>query len=306
MARKFNCELLDLRSFVAVHETRSFNRAAGLLNLSQTALSRRIGKLEKLVGGLLFDRTSRTLTETALGRELLPVARDALEQLDSSLFASPALREPRWTDVTIFCVQTAAFHVLPRVTSRFMEENPRVRLRILDVPAVEGSDLVARGEVEFGITINSLFPPELRFEPLHEDPFGLACHRNHRLAQSESVEWSMLRQESLIAVSRSSRNRTLLEAALNRRGVILDWRYEVRHITTALGLIESEVGVAVVPRMLIRQSGRSDVVWRPIAGPQVVRTIGIIQRQTGMMHPAAWQLLQRIREEWSAMTLPSP
>lgn len=298
MSRKFNCEVLDLRAFVAVHEARSFNRAAQLLSLSQPALSRRIQRLEGLVGGALFDRTSRTLTETALGKELLPVARRTLEHLDTSLFASPSLREPRWTDITIFCVQTAAFHVLPRAARRFMDEHPRLRLRILDVPAVEGMELVAAGEAEFGITIDSLLAPGLRFEALHEDPFGLACHRSHPLAEQESIEWSALRGQNLIAVHRASRNRTLLDAELNRHAIKLDWRYEVGHVTTALGLIEAEVGMAVMPQMVMPQSGRDDVVWRPLVGPTVTRTIGIVQRRQGAMHPAAAQLLERLREEW--------
>lgn len=293
-----NCDLLDLRAFVAVHETRSFIRAAHLLGLSQPALSRRIQRLEGLVGGALFDRTSRTMTETALGKELLPVARRTLEFLDNSLFASPKLREPRWTDITIFCVQTAAFHVLPRAARRFMDENPRLRLRIIDVPAVEGAELVARGEAEFGISIESLLPSGLRFEALHEDPFGLACHRSHRLAQSDAIEWSALRGENLVAVHRASRNRTLLDAELKQHAISLDWRYEVGHLTTALGLIEAEVGVAVMPRMVMPQSGRSELVWVPLVDPVVRRTIGIVQRRVGAMHPAAAQLLERLREEW--------
>lgn len=297
MPAKFNCDLLDLRSFVAVYDTRSFNRAAHLLHISQPALSRRIQRLEGLVGGSLFDRTSRSLAETALGKELLPVARRTLEQLDTSLFASPNLREPRWTDITIACVQTAAFHVLPKAARQFMKENPRLRLHILDVPAVEATDLVSRGEAEFGITIESLLPPGLRFEPLHEDPFGMACHRSHPLAKRISVEWSALRGESLIAVHRASRNRMLLDAELNRHGISLDWRYEVGHLTTALGLIESQLGIAVMPRMVMPQAGRP-VVWRPLVPPLVRRTIGIVQRRVGSIHPAAQQLLDRLRDEW--------
>ncbi|WP_337180387.1 LysR family transcriptional regulator [Sphingopyxis granuli] len=303
MASKFNCELLDLRSFVAVYETRSFSRAARLLNQSQPALSRRIQRLEALVGGPLFERTSRSLAETALGKELLPVAHRALDLVDTSLFASRNVREPRWIDITIACVQTAAFHVLPRAARTFMEENPRIRLRVLDVPAVEAADLVASGEAEFGISIESLLPTALRFEALHEDPFGLACHRSHPLADLEILDWSRLKGESLIAVHRASRNRTLLDAELARCDISLDWRYEVAHLTTALGLIAARVGVAVMPRMVMPRSGRSEVVWRPVIAPVVQRTIGIVHRRAGSMHPAALQLLTRLREAWPSANL---
>jgi DNA-binding transcriptional LysR family regulator len=179
-----------------------------------------------------------------------------------------------------------------------MKENSRIRLHILDVPAVEAPDLVARGEAEFGISIDSLLPPGLRFEPLHDDPFGMACHRSHPFAKRRSVEWSTLRGESLIAVHRASRNRTLLDSELNRHGISLEWRYEVGHLTTALGMIESKLGVAVMPRMVMPESGRPEVVWRPLLPPLVRRTIGIVQRRSGSMHPAALQLLNRLREEW--------
>jgi DNA-binding transcriptional LysR family regulator len=300
---KLNCDLLDLRAFVAVHETRSFNRAARLLGMSQPALSRRIQRLEGLVGASLFDRTSRTLAETALGKELLPVASRTLEQLDSSLFALPKLRETRWTDITIFCVQTAAFHMLPAAAQRFLADNPRVRLRILDLPAIDGAAWVARGEAEFGISIESLLPPGLKFEALHDDQFGLVCGRGHPMAERDCVQWSELRGESLIAVHRSTaqgstRSRTLLDAELSRHGIPLEWRYEVGHLTTALGLIETRVGVAVMPRMVIPESDRSGVVWRPLIEPVVQRTIGVVQRRTGSMHPAAAQLLDCLRTEW--------
>lgn len=298
MAVNFNCDLLDLRAFIAIYDTRSFNRAAQLLNISQPALSRRIQRLEALVGGALFDRTSRTLADTALGKELLPVARSTLEQLDASLFVLRNVREPRWTELTIACIQTAAFHVLPRAARRFMEENRRLRLRILDVPAVEANELVSRGEAEFGISIESLLPPGIKFQALHEDPFGLGCHRSHPLAKQQSVEWEQLKGESLIAIHRASRNRTLLEAELARHNISQEWRYEVGHLTTGVGLIEAQVGVAVMPRMVMPISERSEVVWRPLVDPVIIRKIGIVQRRNGEMHPAAHQLLEHLRAEW--------
>ncbi|PZR43302.1 MAG: LysR family transcriptional regulator, partial [Stutzerimonas stutzeri] len=47
---RINCEILDLRAFLAVVELESFHRAAEALNLSQPALSRRIQKLEASIG----------------------------------------------------------------------------------------------------------------------------------------------------------------------------------------------------------------------------------------------------------------
>src|SRR3954464_1315752 len=73
-----NCELLDLRAFLAVLDLRSFVKSAQMLNISQPALSRRIQALEAAFGAPLLERTTRSVTPTALGRELEPMIRRLL------------------------------------------------------------------------------------------------------------------------------------------------------------------------------------------------------------------------------------
>src|SRR5688500_602335 len=82
-----NCEILDLRAFLSVVELESFHRAADALHLSQPALSRRIQKLEQVIGAPLLERTTRHVSATALGTELVPLVRRMLEEFDGSLFA---------------------------------------------------------------------------------------------------------------------------------------------------------------------------------------------------------------------------
>lgn len=295
----FNCELLDLRAFLAVHETRSFHRAAVELNMSQPAVSRRIQKLEEMAGGLLFDRTTRMLADTALGKELIPVAQQALEYLDQSLFGSRQAGQRRSTLITIHCIPTGAFYFLPSVISRFMADCPHVRVRIHDAPAVEGLDLVARGVAEFGINILGLLEPGLEFDPLLDDPYVLACRRGHPLAGHAVVDWDELRHYPLIAVQRTSRNRTLLDAELAKHGKTLEWRYEVAHLTTALGLVAQDVGISILPKLATpSDDSGSEIVTRPLSSPHINRTIGVIRRANSSLTPAADQLLQYLRQAW--------
>lgn len=142
-----NCEILDLRAFLTVSETRSFHRAAEALHISQPALSRRIQKLEEAVGAPLLERTTRSVSLTAVGQNLLPLVRRMLEEFDGSLFAARGIDDGRGSQVTIACLPTAAFYFLPSVIARFHEEHPKVRFRILDLPATDGLQAVERGEV---------------------------------------------------------------------------------------------------------------------------------------------------------------
>lgn len=295
-----NCDVIDLRAFLAIVETRSFARAAEGLNLSQSAISRRIQKLEATVGAPLLERTTRHVAPTAVGRELVPLVTRMLDEFDRSLFAVRDLGTRRTGLVTIACLPTAAFYFLPTVIKLFNEDYPNIRVRILDLPANDGVQAVARGEVEFGINFAGAFDTELTFDRLIEDPFVLACRRDHELAGADIVEWSDLAPYRLISVHRSSGNRTLLDAALAKVNLKLNWFYEVTHLSTSLGLVEAGLGISVLPRLATPKERHPILVTRALGAPRVTRTIGILRRRNASLSPAAERFLEILLGTWSA------
>jgi DNA-binding transcriptional LysR family regulator len=77
----------DLRAFVTVGELQSFAAAAQALHLSQPALSRRISHLEALLGVRLFDRTTRSVSLTVLGRSFWARCSGLVEEIDRSVLS---------------------------------------------------------------------------------------------------------------------------------------------------------------------------------------------------------------------------
>ncbi|MBY3580596.1 LysR family transcriptional regulator [Rhizobium bangladeshense] len=295
-----NCEILDLRAFLSVVELESFNRAADALHMSQPALSRRIQKLEQAIGAPLLERTTRHVSATALGTELVPLVRRMLEEFDGSLFAVSDVGPNRGGLVTIACLPTAAFYFLPTVIRQFNEEYPNIRFRILDLPATDGLQAVASGEVEFGINIMGTSDPDLTFERLAEDPFVLAARKDHPLAAKQWVEWAELEPYHVITVHRSSGNRTLLDAALAKSNIKLRWFYEVTHLSTSLGLVEAGLGISVLPRMATPREDHPFLITRPIRNPEISRTIGVVRRRGGTLSPAAERFLKMLIGVWGA------
>ncbi|SON56637.1 Morphology and auto-aggregation control protein [Hartmannibacter diazotrophicus] len=293
-----NCEILDLRAFLSVVELENFHRAAEALNLSQPALSRRIQKLEQVIGAPLLERTTRHVSVTAVGIELMPLVRRMLEEFDGSLFAVRDISPTRGGLVTIACLPTAAFYFLPTVIRQFNQEFPNIRFRILDLPATDGLQAVARGEVEFGINIMGTSDPDLTFERLVEDPFVLAARKDHPLAEKVVVGWKDLEPYQLITVHRSSGNRTLLDAALAKSNIKLRWFYEVTHLSTSLGLVEAGLGISVLPRMATPREDHPFLVTRPIGNPEISRTIGVVRRRGGTLSPAAERFLNMLMGVW--------
>ena len=225
--------------------------------------------LEHRLSILLFERSTRHVAPTAAAKRFEPMARRLLEELDASLSSISGQGERQTGQVTISSIPTAAIYFLPRVIKRFAARYPQVRFRVLDRSPQEGLECIVRGEVEFGINMVGATETDLQFTHLLDDPYVLACHRGHPLAAKPQVTWHDLAGHPLIRIGRAnSGNRALLDDALAKARVELDWRYEVNNLTTSLGLVEASLGASVVPRLATRQIQPAAVLpVRPAAKP---------------------------------------
>lgn len=294
-----NCELLDLRALIAVAEGKSFLRAAEQLNLSQPALSRRVQKLEVLVGTPLLERTTRTVRLTPAGQEVVPLLRRLLEEIDSSLLGMMALGERRAGRLTIASIPSATVRFLPDVLERFGQEYRNVRVRVLDLSATECADAVRTGEAEFAIGLPVASDGEIVFEPLADDPYGLVCRRDDPLADLVDPGWADLVGLRLVTVHMGSGNRTALDAGLAKAGIELRWFYEVTRLTSALALVQAGLGPSVLPRLACEGPEARDLVWRALQGAEVVRTIGVLRRASATLSPTASRLMALLAAAWS-------
>ncbi|WP_267433923.1 LysR family transcriptional regulator [Sphingomonas sp. GM_Shp_1] len=293
-----NCELLDLRALVAIADGKSFLRAAEQLNLSQPALSRRIQKLETTVGTPLLERTTRSVRLTPAGQEIVPLIRRLLEEMDGSLLGMMALGERQAGRLTVASIPSATVRFLPDVLERFAQEYRNVRVRVLDLSATECAEAVRTGEAEFGITLPLTSDGDLVFEPLTDDPYGLVCRQDDPLATLDEPSWADLSGRRLITVHMGSGNRTTLEAGLARAGVELRWFYEVTRLTSALALVQAGLGPSVLPRLACQGPDARDLVWRPLKGAEVMRTIGVLRRSSAPLSPTASRLMALLSAAW--------
>lgn len=293
-----NCELLDLRALIAVAEGKSFLRAAEQLHLSQPALSRRVQKLEAMVGTPLLERTTRSVRLTPAGQEIVPLLRRLIEEIDSSLMGMMALGERRAGRLTVASIPSATVRFLPNVLEQFGREYRNVRVRVLDLSATECAEAVRTGEAEFAITLPVLSDADLLFEPLTDDPYGLICRRDDPLADMPAPGWADLAGMRLVTVHMGSGNRTALDAGLARAGIELRWFYEVTRLTSALALVQAGLGPSVLPRLACEGPDARDLVWRPLAGAEVVRTIGVLRRASATLSPTATRLMALLAAAW--------
>lgn len=297
----YNVDLSDLHAFISVAELGSFSEAADRLNLSQSALTRRIQKLEDTLGVTLLQRSTRRVELTTVGRSFLPKARDVLSGLDAALLSIGEIAERRSGQVSIACVPTAAYYFLPAVIKAFNVWYPKIRIRIIDEGATAVLQSVINGDAELGLNLLGAQEPEVTFEPLLEDPFVLACREDHPLAQRQAVRWGELVDFPFVTVSKQSGNRLILDLGLANQELRPKWFYEVQHLSMSLGLVEAGLGVAALPRLAMPRDNHPVLVSRPLIDPVLTRTMGIILRRGAKLSPAAQKFYELLQAKWSSV-----
>ncbi|MDD5030803.1 MAG: LysR family transcriptional regulator [Rhodoferax sp.] len=298
-----NFDLSDLLAFRAVAELGSFRKAAESVHISQPAFSRRIEKLEGALGARLLERTTRRVNLTTVGRDFDRQLRQILDALDTTLLGIRGVAATRMGEVTVACVPSAVNYFLSRVIAIYHERYPRIRVKIMDDSANEVLIAVARGEADFGLNFMGAQENDVEFEPLLEEQFVAACRRDHPLAGKQQVRWAELAQYDYITVGKASGNRLLLDQALAGLPGQPRSMYETQHGTTAIGLVEAGLGVAVVPAMAMPSRDHPLLVSVPLIEPVIKRKMGLIRRRSSVLSPAAQQLYN-LCAEMQTMTNP--
>lgn len=291
-----NFDLNDLQAFRAVVELGSFRKAAEAVNISQPALSRRIDKLEDALGVRLFERTTRSVTLTTIGRVFAPSAEQLLDDLDVALLGIRDVSSSRLGHVTIACVPSVAYYFLPNVIASYRRTFPRIRVKLLDSSANEVLSAVISGEADFGVSFLGSQEPEVEFKVLLQERFVVACRRDHALAGKKRVTWNELYEHDYVSVDKTSGNRLLLDQALSAVAPRTPSVCETRHVTTMLGLVEAGLGVAAVPSMAMPGRDHPVLTSVPLVDPVVKRRVGIVKRRGKPLTPAAQEFYRTIVE----------
>ena len=301
---RINYDLHDLEAFVAVAERASFSQAASDLFLSQSALSRRIEKLEEGLGVKLFERTTRRVQLTNVGQAFLVNVRTALDGLEDAVLGVADLAAHRTGTVTLACVPSAVWHFLPEVLKQFSERFPRIRVRVHDESAQDVLNLVLAGEADFGINFTGAEEAEIVFDPIYEERYVLAMRHDHPLARRKKLNWKDTVRERYISVAKSSGNRSVIDAALAGVEKHPPIFCEVNHVSGVLALVEAGMGVAAVPGLSVLPGRPDTIVGVPLVNPVIHRTLGLISKRNHTMAPAARTLFDMLSKallrDWSA------
>ncbi|GJE40128.1 LysR family transcriptional regulator [Methylobacterium persicinum] len=288
-----------VQAFVQIAELGSYRRAAEALGLTQTALTRRIQKLEGFLGLTLLDRTTRTVRLSPMGEEFLPLAARLIADFTHGIERLRTTSRLAVGDVTVATIQSIAFRRMPNVLRAYACDYPQNRVQILERSGALVTEAVRKGEADFGIHIQQEPDADLVEDRLVCDPFVLICHRGHPLAGRGAVRWAELGDADLITLGGASGNRHRVEAQLRAAGQPPRGRFVVESTPTAFALVSAGIGAAILPAALQGASQRDDLVAVLLIEPEISRTISLVRRRNTSLTPAAAAFYEMLRVELS-------
>lgn len=295
-------DFLGLEAFVSIAERGSFQRAATHLNLSQTAISHRMRKLEEELGLKLFARTTREVTLTRAGIEFLPKAQRAVAELEQSFDELKQQGARRRERLDIACLPAFAVNYLPPILRKFHKSHPSVQVRIFETPSAAVAELVQSGEVEFGFSVVQTNRWDLDVEAIAASSLALTCPSRHALARKRSIAWAELRKLPLIRVGAKTAIRPMIDDALSVARLTLDWQYEVQHVETAVNLVEVGLGYAIVPSIDVALHHGRGLAAVPLRGPRLSCIYGLVTRRGTPLAPPAASLRELLIDELKTKT----
>lgn len=297
-------DLRRIRHFVALAETLNFRRAAERLHMAQPPLSVSIQKLEAEVGARLFVRESTGVRLTPIGKAVLADARKLL--FHSMQFGDKARHAIEGTGGTLQVgfVGSATHGLLQKLLPRFRAEYPGVELVLREATSVNILQQLEDRLLDVGLVrLPLLTPSHAMVLELERDVFVAALPRGHALAEQGPLQLAQLAGEDFImyAAGNAAGLHSAAMLACQQAGFLPRISQQAVQIQTVLALVESGLGVALVPSIMQRYVS-DKVVYRPLQEAQN----GAIALGLAYMPETESPAALRFRElaaKWSALSL---
>jgi DNA-binding transcriptional LysR family regulator len=236
------------RSFV---ETGAVARAAHRMAISQPAVSKLLGALERAVGFALFRRDGRRLILTAEGRVFYRETERTFSGLARLETAAREIRTLGAGQLVVGSMPALSLGFVQRALGAFMRERPKVQVSFFSLSTPRINELLETQQIELGIVLDpgEHRPSEyrgVRVDLLHKAEFVAILPRGHKLAAKTTIRPADLRGERLVMLSETDPNRQRFQGMMSAAGVPLGDTIETTTAHATCAFVAQGLGVAVI------------------------------------------------------------
>ena len=271
--------LQDLRYVVALAEHGHFGRAATACDVSQSTLSTQIKNLETQLGVQLFERTTKSVSVTSVGREIAGRARQVLEEVDAIISVGQRISGPLSGRFSLGVIPTLGPYVLPWLVPALKKASPELRLALredLTAPLLE-----RLGSHRLDAALVALPVPDGRLEtlPLFDEPFWFAEPKTRKPAVATVMREDELRGQRLLLLTEGHCLRDQALAICGMPDYEDEGDFRATSLETILQMVAIGLGSTLLPAMACSDARARSVATRPLEAG-VGRRIGLVWRRS--------------------------
>lgn len=275
----------QLHYLVALDEHCHFGKAAQACNISQSGFSISIKELEELLHVQLIDRTNKSVTITAIGKQIVAKARVCLNELEKLVEIPVDHQKPLSGKLTLGAIPTIAPYILPAMLKGISTEFPELKLYLKEQITSLLYDELISGHLDF---ILVALPYEFKYVdvmPLFKDRFLLAHHKQTKwLTKANNLD-NQLKEDSVLLLEDGHclRDHTLSACKLLHTDKIN--RFSGTSIHTLLHMVNNDLGLTFIPEMA-KQSVQfvgSEIELKELKEDSY-REIGLVWRKNSSHH----------------------
>ena len=259
-------DLHRLRCFLATADELSFRRAADIIGVNQSAVSRQIAALEDELGVTLFERRSTGARLTQVGRLFLLDARRIVSDIERAREMIAAAAFGTEGRLRLAVCEDATTPTFAAIIAAHRERFPSVTLDLFEIPSAMQPAALRRGEIDAGLLLPPVHGDGIHLDELWQEDWLVAMPSDHRFAGMETVSIFDLEGEDFITSHAEfgpgchAQSQAMFKTADIEPHIVAR---AFRRLTMAM-LVQSGAGVTLVPGAF-SSAGINGIVTRPLS-----------------------------------------
>ncbi|MFW7523830.1 LysR family transcriptional regulator [Vibrio ostreicida] len=235
----------QIKAFCKLAEKEHYGLASQALFMSQSALTKKIQRLEENVGCKLFERGRSGAKLTTVGQTLLPEAK----RLEQNFYAFEILCK----NVSIgkcgilkIGYGISSHQLAPKCIASFKRNHPKVHVTLDDMPSCKQVDMLLEGELQVSFNRIPVSPP-LTSMPVGSDKLAIAMHQSVNVDEHTIFEVMDKLDYMRLAPERGPGLAAQIEKYFYEVNLDLPIAREAKDILTLLSMVSANLGYTVVP-----------------------------------------------------------
>lgn len=295
--------LKQLQYLVALSAQLNFTRAAESCFVTQSTLSAGLKELEDILGVRLVERDRQTVLMTPIGLDIAARARDILAATQDLVDRAADVVAPMSGALRLGIIPTIAPFLLPPTLRHIRERYPRLRLTLREDLTTRLIERLENGQLDFAL-IALPFPTEtLLVEALIEDPLWLVGTPGDQTLERDPPALTPALAERLLLLEEGHCLRDHSLQACGSTGRTQTGAIEATSLLTLIQMVESGLGLALVPEMAVRSglTASPGLAVHPFPSPAPSRTIALVARRSTSRRVEMAALGTVVRDAYVAM-----